>query len=131
MKIGNLISDARAVSPKVVLDEIGRSSNVDLVRWCKDHPKIFRSTDGLAGRAQKIMEEHPTLVVSAKPYEIADPYIIALAEYYKRNPLTTDTPIIVTDENAKRRSGIPYVARDYGIRACKLLEMFKMEDWKF
>ena len=47
-KIGNLLSDARVVSPKVVLDEIRRSSNVDLVKWCKDHPKIFHSADGLA-----------------------------------------------------------------------------------
>lgn len=130
VKIENLISSRRVASLKVVLDEIERSSDADLVKWCKSHLKILRKIDDLAGPAKKIMNEHHPLTVSKKRYESADPYVIALAKFYKDN-LSNETPIIVTDENDKRVSGIPYVARDYDIQACKLLEMFKMEGWKF
>lgn len=129
-KIENLISDTKIVSPEAVLDEIKRGDD-EMVSWCKDHRKIFCDIDDLAGLAKKIIKKHPTLVKPDDKHVDADPFIIALAEFYKRGSIAKDTPIIVTDENVLRSSGIPYVARDYSIRTCKLLEMFKMEGWKF
>lgn len=109
-----------------------RSSDKNLVEWCKSRPKIFRNPAELVGLVQEITKKHPTLVASPhKKYEIADPYLISLAIHYKRGRLTEDIPVIVTDENASRTSGIPYVAKTYDISACKLLHMFKKEKWRF
>lgn len=127
--IEDLISNKRIISPKIVLDEIKKGYD-DLEEWCKKHPKMFYNPPRIREQAMNIVNKHPTLIKRNIPYEIADPYVIALAVFYKRS-VEDYTPIIVTGENVDKESRIPYVARDYDIRACKLLEMFKMEGWKF
>lgn len=127
--IETLIYDERMVSHKIVLDEIQRG-NDKLVKWCKDHRKMFHDDPWVYTQAMNITYEHPTLIKPDAKHEDADPYIIALAMHYK-NLLTNYTPIIVTDENVHRVSGIPYVAKAYDIDTCKLLELFKKENWKF
>ncbi len=47
------------------------------------------------------------------------------------NGISGWVPIIVTDENVNRKSGIPYVARNKGVQSCKLTEMFQKEGWQF
>lgn len=130
LRIENLISDTRIVSPKVVLDEI-QQGNDELAEWCKDHRKMFHDDPWVYKQVMNITNKHPTLIKPGTKPDDADPYIIALAIFYKQNLLTNYTPIIVTDENVSRVSGIPYVARDYDIDTCKLLELFKKENWKF
>ncbi len=128
-KIDNLISEKQVLSPRIVQDEIDHG-NDKLIEWVKTHSHIFVNTDNLIPQVQKILREHPTLIKPDAKYEEADPYVIALAASHK-NDIASLSPIIVTEENQERTSGIPYAARDNGIPSCKLLEMIQREGWTF
>lgn len=127
--VERLITKERILSPKEVRDEIERGHD-ELAEWCKTHRKMFRSTNRLTEQVKKIIDEHPALVDPNAPYESADPYIIALAASRKHD-IAGLSPIIVTDENVNKESGIPYVARANGVQTCKLVEMFQKEGWRF
>ena len=127
--VENLISKERILAPKEVLDEI-KLGHDELVNWCKMHRRMFRNTNALIGQVQKIIRDHPTLVDPNATHESADPYIIALAMSYM-NDIAGLVPIIVTDENVNRESGIPYVAKANDVQTCKLMEMFQREGWRF
>ena len=128
-KIDNLISEKRVLSPRIVRDEIDRGDD-KLTKWVKTHSHIFVNTDNLIPQVQKILREHPTLIKRDAKYEDADPHVIALAASHK-NDIDGLSPIIVTEENQERTSGIPYVAQDKGISSHKLLEMIQREGWRF
>ena len=124
-----LISDKRISSPREVLDEVKRGQD-GLVDWLKMRRSMFRDTGDLIGKANAIIKEHPRLVNPNATHEIADPYVIALAMWYRDHTVDL-SPIIVTDENLHRISGIPYAARANGIQTCKLMEMIQREGWTF
>ena len=128
-KVEGLISEGRMTSPSTVRDEIERGHD-ELVEWAKMHPEVFRSTDVLMGQVRRIVSDHRHLIEPDERHESADPHIIALAISIKNN-LNDQTPIIVTDENERKQSRIPYVASTYGVPACKLLEMIRGEGWVF
>lgn len=128
-KINNLISEKRVLSPRIVRDEIDRGHD-NLIKWAKTHSHIFVNTDNLIPQVQKILREHPELIKPDAKYEEADPYVIALAASHK-NDIAGLLPIIVTEENQKRPSCIPYVAQTNGISSYKLLEMIQKEGWTF
>ena len=125
--IEELISEKRILAPKEVLDEIEHGHD-ELKEWCKKHRKMFQDAD--TSQVKKIIKDHPTLVDAYARHESADPYVIALAVSCM-NDISGWVPIIVTDENVNRKSGIPYVARNKGVQSCKLTEMFQKEGWQF
>ena len=127
--VEDLIFKGRILAPREVLDEIERGHD-ELVGWCRKHRKMFQNTSTLTGQVQNIIKNHPTLVNSNATHESADPYIIALAMSHMHD-MADLVPIIVTDENVSRESGIPYAARANGIQTCKLMEMFQREGWQF
>lgn len=89
---------------------------------------MFQRTRYIIPKIQQILYKHPTLIDPNDDYEDADPHVIALAwSYLDKLNLTS---IIVADESP-HESGIPFVARDYGIQSCKLLGMIQREGWTF
>ena len=126
--IEKLITDVRILEPRAVLDEIKRGDD-ELVEWCKRYPQMFQNTDNITSQVQNIIHEHPSLINPHKPYEDADPYIIAFAQ--SRQDAHGRTAVIVTAEHASKQSRIPHVARTYDLETCTLLEMFQKERWEF
>ena len=126
-----LIKKNLVLSPKQVFKEIEQGADDELTNWCKKHRKMFLdSTAEIIRYASEIIIQHPGLVNPYATREVADPFIIALARSLKSN-LSDSIPIIVTDENTIRVTGIPFVSRDYNLETLGLTEMFQAEKWKF
>lgn len=102
--IEGLVAKGWLLSCKEVLDEI-KLRDDKLVEWSKIHRKIFLNTNRYNKQVQKIIHKHPTLIKPDEERKIADPYIIALATSHKHRLME---PVIVTEENKQRESGIPW-----------------------
>ena len=65
----------------------------------------------------------------------ADPWVIALAKEMITDPqqtLTSIKRIVVTEEKLReKRVRIPYVCQKFNIDSIDIIEMFRIEGWKF
>jgi len=129
--IEQLIKTRRILSTKQVLKEIEQGADDELTKWCKKYGKMFLDNNSEVIRfAVEITRNHPGLVNPYATREVADPFVIALARSLKSN-LSDSLPIIVTDENTARVTGIPFVSRSYNLDTLRLIGMFQAETWNF
>ncbi|MEM0136649.1 MAG: DUF4411 family protein, partial [Thermoplasmatales archaeon] len=81
-----------------------------------------------------ILKAYPSMVRDDRKYD-ADPWVIALAREMTKNPQQTLTPIkriVVTEEKIRgEKIKIPFVCQKYKIPSIDIIEMFRMEGWKF
>lgn len=75
------------------------------------------------------MARFPKIVDPNKTGPVADPFIIALALFYK-NGISGQEPVILTQER-NRENRIPFVADHYNVSSLNLLELFNAENWTF
>ena len=85
----------------------------------------------------EILKKYPSLAKADSELPAADPFIIALAIELEQSPQKTLIPsvkkrIIVTEERLRgKRVRIPLVCKDYGIECITIIEMCRIEGWKF
>jgi hypothetical protein len=83
---------------------------------------------------KEILKKYPSLIKQDKHYA-ADPWVIALAIEMIRNPQQTLVEIkriVVTEEKLRgNKVRIPSVCQEYSIQAIDILDMFRLEGWKF
>jgi len=83
---------------------------------------------------KEILKKYPSFIKTGKRYA-ADPWVIALAIEMICSPQSTlfeVKRIVVTEEKIRRNKvKIPYVCREYSVQAIDILDMFRIEDWKF
>ena len=133
-KMNGLVKSGRLYAPKEVFDEINRFDDV-LAEWAKNNSEMFIDpTEEQIKIAQEILKKYPSLIKKGKRYA-ADPWVIALAIEMIRSPQTTLVEvkrIVVTEEKIRgNRVRIPYVCQEYTVKAIDILDMFRMEGWKF
>ncbi|UCE74013.1 MAG: DUF4411 family protein [Methanomassiliicoccales archaeon] len=133
-KMAGLVKSDRLYAPREVLDEINRFDDV-LSKWAKKYSKMFvEPTEEQIKIVKEILKKYPSLIKKGKRYA-ADPWVIALAIEMIRSPQKTLVEIkriVVTEEKIRgNKVKIPYVCQEYTIEAIDILDMFRLEGWKF
>lgn len=130
----SLISKGLLVAPTEVLNEITERDD-QLAKWAKTQIGFFRDpTQKQIEILKGILKAYPSMVREDRKYD-ADPWVIALAIEMTTNSQQTLTPIrriVVTEEKLRgERIRIPFVCQRYNIDSIDIIEMFRMEGWKF
>ncbi|OIO25707.1 hypothetical protein AUJ15_02710 [Candidatus Micrarchaeota archaeon CG1_02_55_41] len=133
-KMAGLIKSNRLVAPKEVFNEINQGDDL-LFNWVKNQTKMFlEPTQKQIDIVKKILERYPSLIKVDRTYD-ADPWVIALAIELTENPqktLVTIKRIVVTEEKERgNKINIPFVCNNYEIESIDILDMFRIEGWKF
>ncbi|EQB70165.1 MAG: hypothetical protein AMDU4_FER2C00261G0002 [Ferroplasma sp. Type II] len=130
----SLISKGLLVAPTEVLYEITERDD-QLAKWAKTQTSFFRApTQKQIEILKGILKAYPSMVREDRKYD-ADPWVIALAIEMTTNSQQTLTPIkriVVTEEKLRgEKIRIPYVCQKYNIDSIDIIEMFRIEGWKF
>jgi hypothetical protein len=130
----SLISKDRLVAPSEVLNEITQGDD-QLSKWVKEHANFFRDpTENQIEIVKNILKSYPSMVREDREYD-ADSWVIALAIEMKSNAQQTLLPIkriVVTEEKIRGENvRIPFVCQKYQVDTIDIIEMFRIEGWKF
>jgi len=132
-----LIEKGHLISHKEVLKEISIMDD-SLKKWAKQQKKFFKELDEKQMViVRQILEKYPSLAKSDNETAAADPFVIALA--VEMGSTTQQTllhtakgRIIVTEEKLRgNKVKIPFVCKDYDIECINIIEMCRVEGWKF
>ena len=130
----SLIGNGFLVAPSEVLKEITERDD-QLAKWAKEQPSFFRDpTEKQIEIVKDILKSYPSMVREDRKYD-ADPWVIALAREMTINTQQTlirIKRIVVTEEKLRgEKIRIPYVCQKYNIDSIDIIEMFRIEGWKF
>jgi len=134
VRIESLINKGLLLAPREVLNEIMQGDD-QLTKWAKKHNKMFvEPTEKQIEIVKEILKEFPALIKQNRKYD-ADPWVIALAVEMATSLQQTLTPIkriVVTEEKLRgEQIKIPLVCQRYNIETIDILDMFRVEGWKF
>jgi len=129
-----LINRDLLVAPKEVLNEI-KEGDDKLAKWAKKQSKMFKEpTQEQIMIVKDLLKEFPSLVKEKNKYD-ADSWVIALAIELSTSKQKTLSPvkrIVVTEEKIRgNQIKIPYVCQKYEIESIDIIDMFRIEGWKF
>ena len=133
-KIESLISKGFLIAPKEVLYEIIERDD-QLAKWAKNQDKLFREpTQKQIEILKEILKEYPSIVKEDRKHD-ADPWVIALAVEMatsSQKTLKLIKRIVVTEEKLRgNKVKIPFVCQKYNIEAIDIIDLFRIEGWKF
>jgi hypothetical protein len=115
----------RIIAPDQVFAELEQKDDGLLV-WARKHRLMFRACDtDQVAEAQHVLRDFPTLVDPDKTGSAADPFVIALGK---------EGHNVVTSEGMRGVGGrptIPSVCQSYHVRCIDLLELFRLENWRW
>ena len=138
--VETLIEKGFLISHKEVRKEIlvflGRDES--LKKWVEKQKKFLKELDEKQMEIVKeILKKYPSLAKSDNETAAADPFVIALAVEMGSDPQktlfqTVKGRIIVTEEKLRgTKVKIPFVCKDYHIECINIIEMCRVERWKF
>lgn len=132
-----LIEKRLLISPHEVLNEISAKDD-SLKKWAIKQNKFFKELDEEQKRVViQILKKYPSLGRPDSETAVADPFVIALAVEMGSDPQKTLDPvikerIIVTEEKLRgNKVKIPLVCNEYDIKCIDIIEMCRVEGWKF
>jgi len=133
-RIESLINKGRLIAPKEVLYEIKKGDD-QLARWAKRQSGLFKEpTLKQIEILKDILKQYPSLVNENRQCD-ADSWVIALAIEMAPSSQKTLAPIkriVVTEEKLRGdKIKIPLVCQKYNIESIDILDMFRIEGWKF
>ena len=133
-KLKLLADNDRLIAPREVHNEIKQNDDM-LSKWAKVQKKMFKEpTPKQIELVQEILKDYPSLIDTERKYD-ADPWVIALAIELSSNPqktLLNIKRIVVTEEKLRgTQIKIPYVCSKKSIEAIDVVELFRVESWKF
>lgn len=133
-KLKYLADNNRLISPREVLDEIKQNDDM-LSKWAKNQKKMFKEpTQKQIELVQEILKDFPALIDTERKFD-ADPWVIALAielSSSSQQTIFTIKRIVVTEEKLREnRVRIPFVCNKKSIEAIDVVELFRVESWKF
>ena len=122
------------VAPAEVLSEV-KERDDELASWAKRNKRIFRPpTKKQIEILKDILKNYPALIKEDRKYD-ADARVVALAVDMKASYQQTIIEIkriVVTEEKLRgEKVKIPLVCQKYEIEAIGIIEMFRVEGWKF
>ena len=130
----SLVIKGFLVAPLEVLSEI-KERDDELAKWVKKNNGLFhRSTEKQIEIVKDILKNYSALVKEDSKYD-ADAWVIALAVEMaedSQQTLIQIKRIVVTEERLRGdKIRIPYVRQKYNIESIGIIEMFRIEGWKF
>ena len=133
-KIESLINNGLLMAPKEVLYEIIERDD-QLAKWAKKQRNLFKDpTPKQIEILKDILKNYPAIVREDRKYD-ADVWVIALAIEMAtclQRTLTSIKRIVVTEEKLRgNKINIPLVCQKYNIEVIDIIDMFRMERWKF
>jgi tetrahydromethanopterin S-methyltransferase subunit A len=135
--VEKLIEKGFLISHKEVLKEISIMDD-SLKNWAKKQKKFFKELDEKQMEiVRQILAKYPSLAKCDNETAAADPFVIALAVEMGSDPQKTLSQtvkgrIIVTEEKLRgNKVKIPFVCKDYDIECINIIEMCRVEGWKF
>ncbi len=122
------------VAPTEVLLEV-KERDDELALWAKRNSSLFRPpTKRQVEILKDILKNYPALVKEDRKYD-ADAWVVALAVEMATGSQQTIVQIkriVVTEERLRGyKVRIPYVCQKYSIDSIGIIEMFRIEGWKF
>ena len=122
------------VAPAEVLSEV-KERDDELASWAKRNNRIFRPpTKKQIEILKDVLKNYPALVKEDRKYD-ADAWVVALAVEMatgSQQTLIQIKRVVVTEERLRGdKIRIPYVCQKYGIESISIIEMFRIEGWKF
>ena len=122
------------VAPAEVLSEV-KERDDELASWAKRNNSIFKPpTKKQIEILKDILKNYPALVKEDRKYD-ADAWVVALAVEMKASHQQTIIEIrriVVTEEKLRgEKVRIPLVCQKYEIESIGIIEMFRIEGWKF
>jgi len=132
--IESLIKKGLLIAPKEVLYEI-MDSDDQLANWAKNQNELFREPTGKQIEILKdILKDYPAIVKEDRKHD-ADVWVIALVVEMATNSqqtLVSVKRIVVTEEKIRgEKIKIPLVCQKYNIETIDVIDMFRIEGWKF
>lgn len=135
--VEKLIEKGFLISHKEVLKEITIMDD-SLKKWAKNQKKLFKELDEKQiAIVKEILKKYPSLAKSDNETAAADSFVIALAVELGSDPQktlvqTVKGHIIVTEEKLRgNKVRIPFVCKDYNLECINIIEMCRVEEWKF
>ena len=130
----SLIGNGVLVAPSEVLKEITERDD-QLAKWANEQNGFFRDpTEKQIEIVKDILKSYPSMVREDRKYD-ADPWVIALAIEMATNTQQTLIQIkriVVTEEKLRgEKIRIPFVCQKYRVDSIDIIEMFRIEGWKF
>lgn len=122
------------VAPIEVLSEV-KERDDELASWAKRNKSIFiPPTKKQIEILKDILKNYPALVKENRKYD-ADAWVVALAVEMAmgiQQTLDQIKRIVVTEEKLRpNKITIPYVCNKHSIEYISIIEMFRVERWKF
>jgi hypothetical protein len=122
------------VAPREVLSEVKKKDD-DLAVWAKKNNSTFLPPTKRQVKILKdILKNYPALVKEDREYD-ADAWVVALAVEMATGSQQTIIQIkriVVTEEKLRGdKIRMPYVCQKYSIESIGIIEMFRIEGWKF
>lgn len=133
-KLKYLADNNRLIAPREVLNEIKQNDDM-LSKWAKNQTKMFKEpTQKQIELVQEILKDFPALIDTERKFD-ADSWVIALAielSSSSQQTIFTIKRIVVTEEKLREnRVRIPFVCNKKSIEAIDVVELFRVESWKF
>ncbi|MEM2857305.1 MAG: DUF4411 family protein [Candidatus Nitrosocaldaceae archaeon] len=137
-KVEELITNNRLKAPIQVFNEVNRGDD-ELTSWCeKWKDKLFDNLNTIK-YVEQITNKYPNLSKINKRYkdECADPYIIALAKYYKEQSTFDDDrlsyrkPIVISEESNRKEHSLTTVCEKEDIETISISKLATKEGWIF
>jgi len=133
-KMEGMVRLKQLFAPKEVLNEITQTDDL-LSKWANGHSQMFvEPTETQIEIVREILENYPSLIKLDRRYD-ADPWVIALAIEMNRREQSTIVEIkriVVTEEKIRgNKVKIPFVCEKFMVEAIDIIDMFRMEGWKF
>lgn len=133
-KLEVLSKDGQVVAPAEVLSEL-KERDDELASWANGNKSIFRPpSENQINRLKDILKNYPALVKEDRKYD-ADAWVVALAldiAGNRQQTLIQLKGIVVTEERLRgNKVRIPLVCQKYGIESIGIIEMFRIERWRF
>ncbi|GIU68817.1 MAG: twitching motility protein PilT [Candidatus Woesearchaeota archaeon] len=130
----SLVNKSLLIAPKEVLNEIKKKDD-QLAKWAKKQNNLFKDpTPKQIEILKDILKNYPALVKLDRKYN-ADAWVIALAIEMASGSQKTLLPIkriVVTEEKLRgNKIKIPLVCQKYSIETIDIIDMFRIEGWKF
>ena len=100
-----------------------KAQDDEILEWANEFEEIFYPlTEEIQIEAIKILETHDNLVDLKKRKSGADPFVIATAMVHSCTVVTEEKP-----SGGPKKSKIPDVCKDYGVKCVKILDMLRSE----
>ena len=130
----SLSKKGHMVAPAEILSEV-KERDDELASWAKRNNRIFRPpTKKQIEILKEVLKNYPALVKEDRKYD-ADVWVVALVVEMatgSQQTLIQIKRVVVTEERLRGdKIRIPYVCQKYSIQFIGIIEMFRIEGWKF